>query len=621
MQYASAKLHNYMSTWTPCEQEGVGVVLAIDQVRHWVNESSKPTIVLPDNKPVVEAADLMRRGKHSKNPRLQSFLASVNRSNITFSHNSAKAGLHDVPDALSRKPRKPCTSKDCEVERFLSEMPARVELMPITLQTFALESLNPAQLAAVAGDMRELLGKGTGPIPLGSREAWIALQADCGDCCKFLLCKRLGEVPSRKDRNKTAVNRLLKTCEVSRGLIISRSFDSALMKETERVYVPSMFLQAILTVMHARLEHPLPTQLQRIFEKYFIGFGVQGLCNAISEDCSLCVASRRFPRELDHFSPSSDICHPGSHMGTDVMRRAAQHVVVTVDRFSNFVTATIAPTESREDMIRAILTTVTPIRHANKVEVRTDRATALQSLANRPDQELMDNGIVLVNGEHANRNSNCSVDKSIQELEGELKRLDPDGGKLTSGVLSRAVTNLNDRVRGHGLSASQLHFSRDHFTGKNLALKDSRFKEVREARREKGSKVPPPRPVTPGQLVYIKAEGTKHCSRNPLVVTSDRGRKVTVQRMLRATPAHAGFPKIQSEKLDIDKRFLRTSKQPALTRSDSRDWRADMHSGQHNLHLSLRPGGGMLTPRPVQRPTKSPDNDSSVIFNKSEQVS
>ena len=153
VQYASAKLHNYMSTWTPCEQEGVGVVLAIDQVRHWVNESSKPTIVLPDNKPVVEAADLMRRGKHSKNPRLQSFLASVNRSNITFSHNSAKAGLHDVPDALSRKLRKPCTSKDCEVERFLSEMPARVELMPITLQTFALESLNPAQLAAVAGDM------------------------------------------------------------------------------------------------------------------------------------------------------------------------------------------------------------------------------------------------------------------------------------------------------------------------------------------------------------------------------------------------------------------------------------------------------------------------------------
>ena len=610
VQYASAKLHNYMSTWTPCEQEGVGTVLAIDQTRHWINESSKPTLVLPDNKPVVEAADLMRRGKHSKNPRLQSFLASVNRSNVIFRHNSAKAGLHDVPDALSRRPPKPCTSKDCQVERFLSELPARVELMPITLQTIALESLNPAQLAA-AGDMQELLGKGTGPIPLGSRETWIALQADCEDCCKFLLCKRLGQVPTRKDKNKTAVNRLLKTCEVSKGLIISRSFDPALMRETERVYVPSMFLPAILTVMHARLVHPLPTQLQRIFEKYFVGFGVQGLCNTISEECSLCVANKRFPRELDQFSPSSDISHPGSHMGTDVMKRAGQQVVITCDRFSNFVTATIAQSEKREDMIQAILTTVTPIRHAAKVEVRTDRATSLQSLANRPDQQLLDNGIVLVLGEHANRNSNCSVDKSMQELEGELKRLDPVGGKLTPGLLSQAVTNLNDRIRGHGLSASQLHFSRDHITGRNLALRDSRFKEMREIRRERGStgvKVSPSKSVKPGQLVHIKAEGTKHCSRNPLVVTSDQGRTVTVQRMLRATPAHAGFPKIQSDKLDIDKRFLSTYKQPIVTRSDSKDWRADMYSARRTPQLSLRPAGGLLGSRPVQQPTKPPDD-------------
>ena len=188
---------------------------------------------------------------------------------------------------------------------------------------------------------------------------------------------------------------------------------------------------------------------------------------------------------------------------------------------------------------------------------------------------------MLVLGEQANQNSNCSVDKSMQELEGELKRLDPEGGKLTSGTLSRAVTNLNDRIRGHGLSASQLHFSRDHITGKNLTLRDSRFKEVRETRREKGSsgaKGPPPKPIPPGQMVYVKAEGTKHCSRDPLVVTRDEGRTVIAQKMLRATSAHTGFPKIQSNKLQIDKRFLRTSKILGQTRSDSKDWRADMFS-------------------------------------------
>ena len=588
VQYASAKLHKYMSTWTPCEQEGVGTVLAIDQTRHWINESLKPTLVLPDNKPVVEAADLMRRGKHSKNPRLQSFLASVNRSNVIFRHNSAKAGLHVVPDALSRAPPKLCTSKDCQVERFLADLPARVELMPITLESITLATMTPAQLAAVTGEMQDLLGKGTGPIPLGSRETWIALQADCEDCTKFLYCKRLGQVPGRKDRNKAAVNRLLKTCEVVKGLIVSKTFDSILMKETSRVYVPSIFLPAILTVMHMRLVCPLPTQLQRIFEKYFVGFGVQGLCNSIAEECSRCVANKRFPRELDEFSPSSDISHPGSHMGVDVMKRASQIVLVTCDRFSNFATATIARTETRDDMIQAILSTVTPIRHAAKVEVRTDRAPALQSLANKPDPQLVDNGIVVVLGEHANPNSNCSVDKTIRELEEEIKKIHPDGGKLTPGTLSLAVTTLNDRVRGHGLSASQLHFSRDHLTGKNLPIKDSRFKELREARREHhnpisakakapaGAKPPPAKVIKPGQMVYIKGEGTKHSSRDPLLVTSTQGRMITAQKVRRATPGHEGLPKVTPYKLKIDQRFLSTPFKP--TASSSKNWREDMYS-------------------------------------------
>ena len=66
------------------------MTLLADMV-YWINESTKPTLVLPDNKPVGEATDLMGRGKHSKNPRLQSFLALVNRSNVIFRRNSAKA--------------------------------------------------------------------------------------------------------------------------------------------------------------------------------------------------------------------------------------------------------------------------------------------------------------------------------------------------------------------------------------------------------------------------------------------------------------------------------------------------------------------------------------------------
>ena len=160
------------------------------------------------------------------------------------------------------------------------------------------------------------------------------------------------------------------------------------------------------------------------------------------------------------------------------------------------------------------------------------------------------------------------MDKSIRELEDEIKKLHPDGGKLTPGTLSLAVTTLNDRVRGHGLSASQLHFSRDHLTGKNLRITDRRFKEIREDRREQHnpvaakskaparSKPPPDQAIKPGQLVYIKGEGDKHSSRDPLLVTNTDGKMITAHKFRRATPGHSGQPKVTPYKLRIDQRFL-----------------------------------------------------------------
>ena len=80
---------------------------------------------MPDSMPVVKAANLMRQGRHSKNPRLQSLLACVNRRNVTFVHNSAKQGDHLIPDALSRL-NKSCDYEKCSVKKFLDEIPAMV---------------------------------------------------------------------------------------------------------------------------------------------------------------------------------------------------------------------------------------------------------------------------------------------------------------------------------------------------------------------------------------------------------------------------------------------------------------------------------------------------------------
>ena len=62
------------------------------------------------------------------------------------------------------------------------------------------------------------------------------------------------------------------------------------------------------------------------------------------------------------------------------------------------------------------------MRQSAKIEVHTDRATALKSLAERPNRELTDNNITLVLGNQSNWNSNGQVNNAIKLLKAKLKR-------------------------------------------------------------------------------------------------------------------------------------------------------------------------------------------------------
>jgi hypothetical protein len=57
-------------------------------------------------------------------------------------------------------------------------------------------------------------------------------------------------------------------------------------------------------------------------------------------------------------------------------------------------------------------------------------------------------------------------------------------------------------------------------------------------------------------MVYLKSDGDKHTARDPLLVTSGEEQKVTVQKVLHSTPLHKDPPKITSQKMRIDEKFL-----------------------------------------------------------------
>ena len=142
-------------------------------------------------------------------------------------------------------------------------------------------------------------------------------------------------------------------------------------------------------------------------------------------------------------SPNEVPDHPGFHMNLDIIKRSNQKIIVCTDMFSTFTTAALIPDETRETLEQAIIQVITPIRNSPLIMARTDNAPAFRSLCNTTSSVLQENGITIQLGNDANKNSNAIVDKTIQELETELKKLAPEGEKLTIGRLGHAVTVLN----------------------------------------------------------------------------------------------------------------------------------------------------------------------------------
>ena len=343
-----------------------------------------------------------------------------------------------VPDGASRL-KQSCGSKDCQVERFLRDLPQKIQCMSVNSSNFIdviIAHMDPVLIAATTGELSEILKTSAGPIPLGSRQSWIEIQAESPDCQRFITCKRLGQIPGRKDKDKAVLNRMMKQCSLENGLIVSRTFDNILMEEINKVFVPSLFLNPILAVMHVRLSHPLPAQLQAVFEKYFVAFNVKRECEILFQECSYCDTLRRFPKQLEQFQPLLVPEHPGSHMNIDTIKRASQNILVNCNLFSGYTTATIIKSENTEDTVQGILNIITPIRHCASVIIRVDRAPALRSLAKNKCEDL-----------------------------------------TSTSILSQAVTNINNRIRNQGLTSAQIHFSRDTTLGKNLPLDDNKLME------------------------------------------------------------------------------------------------------------------------------------------------
>ncbi len=164
----------------------------------------------------------------------------------------------------------------------------------------------------------------------------------------------------------------------------------------------------------------------------------------------------------------------------------------------------------------------------------------MQSLV--ADDCLARNGIQLEVGRTENVNKNPEGERAIQELELELKKAHPDGGPISSVQLAVAVARLNNRIRNRGLSSKEIVTQRDGMAGERFNLNDDALSEDLFDNRVKNhgpsarSKVikackAGDSSIACGQLVYLKADRSKHAARDRYIVTSTLHDFILIQKL------------------------------------------------------------------------------------------
>ena len=205
-------------------------------------------------------------------------------------------------------------------------------------------------------------------------------------------------------------------------------------------------------------------------------------------------------------------------------------ILVLHDTFSSFTVSSIIADEQHQTMHSVLISSVSLLRPnpQTKVTIRVDNAPGLFALRN--DFVLEQSLIELDFGRVHNKKKNLVVDKGIRELNSEILCLLLEGGPIPPSTLALATSQLYARIRNRGLSAWEILFQCDQYTGDQLDISDlslaesqvtHRLNNQRHSAKHKSRSDPSAQKaeISVGSLVYIKEDGNKTKSRDRYIVT------------------------------------------------------------------------------------------------------
>ena len=115
------------------------------------------------------------------------------------------------------------------------------------------------------------------------------------------------------------------------------------------------------------------------------------------------------------------------------------HPVVT-DALTQHTSTALIKSEKSEDIFKGIVRTVLPFKSSSlQTRIKVDTAPGLSSLIKNP-RKLLNHDIILEPGRSKNKNKVPQVDRRIQEIEVELRKLSPEEEMITEDVLTKATS-------------------------------------------------------------------------------------------------------------------------------------------------------------------------------------
>lgn len=515
--FFSAKLKVHQQLWYPCEIEALSIAASVSHHSPYIVQSHHRTQILTDNRPCVQAWNKMKRGEFSSSARVGTFMSTLCQYDVDVQFIK---GEYNMPSDFQSRHPPTCEEKCCQICKFV-------------------ESSDNVVIRKTSADA---VLAGHEPVPFATRSSWKNLQLECPDLRRVHAHLSQGTRPTAKKSKSTAVKRFLRNAKIARDGVLIVKQARPFLPETELIIVPLAILHGLLTSLHLQLGHPTATQLTNVFNRRYFSLNVSDCVSHVLQSCSQCQALKTIPHELHEQTSTPQTTTLATNFAADVIRRYRQKIFIMRDTLSSFTITSIVKDEKEDSLRTAIIEAASGIR-ANPqslVTIRADNAPGLASLKN--DLTLQSFNISLDYGRIHNKNKNPVIEKAIQELGGEMLRYSSDGGPFTASDLAYVTNILNSRLRHHGLSAWEVMYQRNQFSGEQIDIKDLQIAEnqqnVRVANQQysaksksHGNPSAQPAEVRNGSLVYIKDDGDKTKSRERYMVTKIIGDSCTLQKI------------------------------------------------------------------------------------------